>query len=237
MKNIVNGGVYDLNLNGTNDAEFIGNHPTIIFKSIKNREMYYVIPLTTYTIERWKIYRKNYCCRIVSTNSIARIDKVKIMHRLEITHRWFKNDMILIPKPEEMQVVINKYLEYIAFSAKAAMSDYSKYYSNYNHLYKVLYNHFEEYIFSDNISMYFSNDKCECTFDSNLCSKLTFDDIRHIIFSLIGKENVMIKYNKTKKIIHFVINNNYKKLLQLQNKYVNIISTKGNTNKTSVVNM
>lgn len=237
MKNIINGGIYDLDLHGTNDAEFIGTHPTIILKSIKNREMYYVIPLTTYTDERWEMYRKNYCCRIISTNSIARIDKVKIMHRLEISHRWIKDDMVLIPLPEEMQVVINKYVEYITFSTSTAMSDYTKYYKNYNNLYALLYKYFEEYDFSDLITITFKDDVCECQFSYDLCSKLTFDDVKHIIFSLIGKNAVTVRYDKENKNILFLINNNYKKLLQLRNEYDNIILTKGNDNKTSVVNM
>lgn len=237
MKNIINGGIYDLDLEGTNDAEFIGTHPTIILKSIKNREMFYVIPLTTYTKERWDMYRKNYCCRIITTNSIARIDKVKIMHRLEISHRWIKDDMVLIPTPEEMQVVINKYVEYIEFSTSTVMSDYRKYYKNYNDLYDLLYKHFEFYEFSDLINMSIYENICECSFSFDLCSKLTFDDIKHIIFSLIGKNSVTVRYDKVNKIILFSINENYKKLLQLTEEYDKIISTKGDVNKTSVANM
>ena len=57
MKYIINSGVYSVDFKGTNNAEFNGTHPALILKSVKNEDMYYVIPLTTYTKERWKKYR------------------------------------------------------------------------------------------------------------------------------------------------------------------------------------
>ena len=49
MKYRIDSGIYAVDLEGTNDAEFNGQHPSIVIKSIKNEDMFYVIPLTTYT--------------------------------------------------------------------------------------------------------------------------------------------------------------------------------------------
>lgn len=235
MKNIINGGIYDLNLHGTKDAEFDGNHPTIILKSIKNSEMYYVIPLTTYSEERWKILRRNYCCRITSTNSIARIDKVKVLHRLEIHNRWISNDVFIMPTPEELNAVINRYLEYMNFTTSVAFEDYSKFYNNYNDLYKFLYDTFEEYKFSNDVNFIFSESSTVFTFSISRCSKVMFDDVKHIIYAIIGKNDIInIRFDTENNIILTNIANSYKKMLTLKERYDTFNITKGNDNETSV---
>ncbi len=231
MKYIINSGIYDINWTGQNESEFIGNHPTLILKSIKNKQMYYVFPLTTYTPERWEKYRKLNCCRITSTNSIVRIDKVKVLHRLQIKNRWIRNDMFIIPTPEEVRVVYQKYIEYITTCVDSSVTDYRKYHKNYNKLLNMLYESFVEYNFSDNLIFKFDENIIE--FNLNLASKLTFDDIKHIIFSILGKENVSVAYNKDELVITIVVTNK-DLLLTIKEKYSIFNSTKGNVNKTSV---
>lgn len=231
MKYIINSGIYDINWEGQNDAEFFGNHPTLILKSIKNKQMYYLFPLTTYTPERWKKYQKLNCCRITSTNSIVRIDKVKVFHRLQIKNRWIKDNMFIIPTPEEVNVVYQKYIEYIATCIQSSVTDYKKYYKNYNKLFNMLYVSFVEYNFSDDLIFKFDENLIE--FNLNLASKLTFDDIKHIIFSILGKENVSVTYNKEKAIVIIYITNK-KLLLTIEDQYDIFNLTKGNVNKTSV---
>lgn len=135
MKYIINSGIYSVDFKGTNNAEFDGNHPALILKSVKNTEMYYVIPLTTYTKERWKKYRKLLCCRIVSIGSIARIDKMLIMHKSKIPKRWVKNDNLLIPTPNEIATVYNRVFEYLSLSINTSLEGYKKFYKNYETLY------------------------------------------------------------------------------------------------------
>lgn len=231
MKYIINSGIYDINWDGQNEAEFIGNHPTLILKSIKNKQMYYVFPLTTYTAERWEKYRKLNCCRITSTNSIVRIDKVKVLHRLQIKNRWIKNDMFIIPTPEEVSVVYQKYIEYITTCVDSSVTDYRKYHENYNKLLKMLYESFVEYNFSDDLTFKFDDNIIE--FSLNLASKLTFDDIKHIIFSILGKENVSVTYNKEKLVVTITVTDKVL-LLTIKEKYSIFNSTKGNVNKTNV---
>lgn len=227
MQYIINGGIYDIDLNGTNDAEFIGSHPALILKSIKNSKMYYVIPLTTYTKERWKNYRKYYCCRITTTNSIARIDKLKIMHKSEIENRWIKNDIFLMPTPSELNAVFTKFKEYIDLTTKACIKDYNKYQDNYNLLYKKLYTHFETLNIDLDIKMKFCETNFICTFDMNLVTKLTFDDIKHISYSIIGKDFLYVSYDKNLHIITLVIKNSYKNALTLKEKNDIVNLTKG----------
>ena len=70
MKDIITGGVYAVDLHGTESYEFKGVHPALIVRMLKEEEMYYVVPLTTYTKERWdKCKRKGFGTRIISTNS------------------------------------------------------------------------------------------------------------------------------------------------------------------------
>lgn len=137
MKHMINSGIYAVDLKGTNDAEFKGTHPSLIMQSIKNKEMYYVIPLTTYSKDKWNKLRKLLCCRIVSINSIARIDKIKIIHKDKIPKRWMEGETLLVPTPNEILTVYNRLLEYIELSIKKSMDGYNKFYENYDKLYNL----------------------------------------------------------------------------------------------------
>ena len=53
MKDIITGGVYAVDFRGTEAYEFQGVHPALIVMMLKEEKMYYVVPLTTYTKERW----------------------------------------------------------------------------------------------------------------------------------------------------------------------------------------
>lgn len=207
MKNTINSGIYNIDLHGTNDSEFYGNHPTLILKSVKNHEMYYVFPLTTYTIEKWKSCRKRGCCRITTTNSIVRIDKVKILHRLEIQSRWIKDNSFIIPKPEEIDVVYKKYKEYIDLSIDVSVKEYKKYYDNYNYFVEILYKNFYEGIITGDFIIDFKNRII--VFNSLLVYHLTYDDVKHIIYSFIKKEYITIEPDKKNNLVKIHIVNDH----------------------------
>lgn len=231
MKSTINSGVYNINLKGTNDAEFYGHHPTLILRSVKNSEMYYVFPLTTFTEERWEKCRKKYCCRIVTSNSIVRIDKVKILHRLEIISRWIKEDAFIIPEPKEIKNVYKKYQEYIKLSVDVALSDYKKYYDCYNKFVNIFHKSFCLYDFDD--EFFIDLDNKFITFNSSLVYYLTFDDVKHIIYSFIPEQKIDIIPDKKNNIIKIEIKND-KLLLTIKKEYDNVMATKGNVNKSSV---
>lgn len=237
MKKIINSGIYDIDLEGSNADEFIGNHPTLILRSIKNEEMYYAFPLTTYTLERWKKYKKNYCCRILTTNSIVRIDKVQIIHSSKIMNylkkynRWIKNDQFLIPTPAEIRMVYERYKEYLKLTTDKAIKEYEKYYDCYNNLINALNKQLNHHIEQDGIKIN-RNENVVCI-DLKYATNLTFDDVKHIIFSIFGKQNVKVSYSMEEAVIIIEISK-AELLLTLENIYDNMNLTKGNDNKTSV---
>lgn len=54
MKKVINGCIYAIDLGGTEEYEFKGVHPAMVVRMLKEEKMYYVVPLTTYTKERWE---------------------------------------------------------------------------------------------------------------------------------------------------------------------------------------
>ena len=45
MKDIITGGVYAVDLHGTESYEFKGVHPALIVRMLKEEKMYYVVPV------------------------------------------------------------------------------------------------------------------------------------------------------------------------------------------------
>lgn len=89
MQHIINGGIYRVVFDGKHDSEFTGEHPALILRTLKEDEIYIVVPLTSYTKQKMdKIKEKGYGYHIKSTNSIARIDKFQVLHNSSIKNRW-----------------------------------------------------------------------------------------------------------------------------------------------------
>ena len=224
MKYIINSGIYTVDFKGLNNAEFNGTHPALILKSIKNQEMYYVIPLTSYTKKRWKEYRKLLCCRIVSIGSIARIDKMLIMHKSKIPKRWFQDDNLLVPTPNEIITVYNRLKKYMELSINNSIVEYNKFYKSYEKLYHDFiklstspsYNTLK--IFGINID----DDYLYITYPLKNLSNLSFEDVKRIIWSVLGKDNIKITFNKEKKILIIKADKNTKSILTFMKWYDNI---------------
>ena len=58
IQRYVNGGIYSIEFRGS-APEFNGIHPAIIIRTLKETDLYVVIPLTTYTSERWEKTKKH----------------------------------------------------------------------------------------------------------------------------------------------------------------------------------
>ena len=115
MKDIITGGVYAVDLHGTESYEFKGVHPALIVRMLKEEEMYYVVPLTTYTKERWdKCKRKGFGTRIISTNSIARVDKMNIVSKKQVQGRYYNAGHLVILTENEIESVLVRVEEYIS---------------------------------------------------------------------------------------------------------------------------
>lgn len=224
MKYMINSGIYSVNFEGTNNAEFNGIHPALILKSIKNQEMYYVIPLTSYTKERWKKYRKLLCCRIVSIKSIARIDKMLIMHKSKIPKRWLEDEGLLVPTPNEISTVYNRILEYMKLSINTSMEEYGKFYKNY----ESLYNDFTELLTDPTVEMLekfkieIVDDVLYIMYSLNNISNLSFEDAKRIVWSIIGRDNIRVTYDKIKNILIVKINKCANYILTFMNWYATI---------------
>lgn len=109
---------------------FIVDCMTLIYmvKHMLNK-MYIVIPFTSYNPDRWMKLKRKMCCRVESTNSIARIDKIKIINDADISKRWIdtKKKCLLIPTKEDVDKVLKKALIYIESSFNQSYNSYLKY--------------------------------------------------------------------------------------------------------------
>lgn len=129
IQRYVNGGIYGIEFKGR-APEFNGIHPAVIIRTLKEDELFVVIPLTSYTPERWeKTKRYGYGTRILETNSIAKIDKFKVIHKDNIKNRWVDSETKLAVKiKKESFVKLNdKFNEYCYLSGKKASTEYDKF--------------------------------------------------------------------------------------------------------------
>ena len=223
MKYIINSGIYSVDFKGTNNAEFNGTHPALILKSIKNPEMYYVIPLTSYTKERWKKYRKLLCCRIVSIESIARIDKMLIMHKNKIPRRWVEGDSLLVPTPNEISTVYNRVMEYMSLSINTSIEEYKKFYKNY----ETLYHDFIELLTtpsheSMNKFLIDIDDDLNISYSLNNVTNLSSEDIKRILWAILGKDNIEVTFDKCNNILLVKTKKNTKNVLTFMKWYDSI---------------
>ena len=128
MKDIITGGVYAVDLQGTESYEFKGVHPALIVRMLKEEKMYYVVPLTTYTKERWeKCKRKGFGTRIISTNSIARVDKMNIVSEKQVQGRYYNAGHLVIPTEDEIAAVLKRVEEYISLTDDKSNKEYGKF--------------------------------------------------------------------------------------------------------------
>ena len=128
MKDIITGGVYAVDLHGTESYEFKGVHPALVVRMLKEEKMYYIVPLTTYTKERWeKCKRKGFGTRIISTNSIARVDKMNIVSEKQVQGRYYNAGHLVIPTEEEIKAVLKRVEEYILLTDDKSNREYSKF--------------------------------------------------------------------------------------------------------------
>lgn len=181
MKEYLNCGVYEVDLKGSTEASFKGAHPSIIIRKLTEPTFYFIIPLTTYTKEKWDKLRKFGCCKIDSTCSIARIDKMQIREEIDIPKRYVQKGKYIIPSHEEMLKVLNKAKEYFTLSVDKASRIYQKFYAEY----ELLGSEWKKYISSGNIDgtsfSIISKDPLIITYPLALIKNLTSEDITNIL--------------------------------------------------------
>lgn len=227
MKDIITGGVYAVDLHGTESYEFKGVHPALIVRMIKEEKMYYVVPLTTYTKERWeKCKRKGFGTRIVSTNSIARVDKMNIVTEKQVQGRYYNAGNLVIPTEDEVTAVLARVEEYISLTDEKTNKEYGKFVTQ-----RSKFENDIEMISKKNYSAFLY----PITFEGDMtifypCSELSFisnADIKDIINIKLGASLVAIC--KQGKDIKISIKLEEEKLLTFLESYDTFKSQKGSS--------
>lgn len=229
MVDIINGGVYAVDLGGIESYEFKGVHPALVVRTLKEEQMYVVIPLTTYTEERWeKCKRKGFGARILSTNSIARVDKMNIVSKKCIRGRYYNAGDMVVPDVTEVARVLKKVTEYIDLSNQKTLKEYNKY--------MIQRAEFEKEVDTlcsvdkmSNFSYQFSVEQnVEFVYPLSKMSFVSNADIKAVICEKI--DNLGIDIKKTCAELQINIKLNPDKLLTFKNQYDKFKAQKGGNN-------
>lgn len=202
MADILNGGIYNVGFKGSSPAEFNGTHPAIVIQTVKEQDMYIAIPLTTYTKEKWEKARiKGFATKLPTTNSIARIDKIQILHKRKISNRWKEFGNYSKITPAEMGELKRKVDRYLSLSTDRTMNDYQKYHKQYVETLNYL-NDCKNGVSSPSnyCSLNIVDNSYEITIIKTNVNKLPFIDIEEIVrnvFNIGSTESVNVQNQKT----------------------------------------
>lgn len=224
-------GLYDINLQGKTSAEFDGEHPTMIIQTKKEPKMYIVIPFTSYEPERWEKLKNKMCCRVQSTNSIARIDKMKIINDTDIIKRWLDigTKSLLIPRKEDVNKVLKKALAYIEASFNESYSSYLIYLNEREIFEDYIKKTFDNYEFENSIfSFDFSDDSnTKISFSMDYVKTMAKIDIQDLFNKVFKRGNFVVKIINSANMIEINVKNTDKKLLTIKEEYGKINLTEG----------
>ena len=228
MKKVINGCIYAIDLGGTEEYEFKGVHPAMVVRMLKEEKMYYVVPLTTYTKERWeKCKRQGFGCRIVSTNSIARVDKINIVTEKQIHSRYYNSEKLVCAEPAEIEKVILRVEEYFKLSNQKGLNEYKKFYSEKQVFENKMYQFWIDNKFDDvyyNVKI--EKGSIELELGKDEIRNLTFNDIVQVLSELLDASKLHFEKKGNQSII-ICFNVDHKIALTFQEKYDKFKSQKG----------
>ena len=228
MKKVINGCIYAIDLGGTEEYEFKGVHPAMVVRMLKEEKMYYVVPLTTYTKERWeKCKRQGFGCRIVSTNSIARVDKINIVTEKQIHSRYYNSEKLVCAEPAEIEKVILRVEEYFKLSNQKGLNDYNKFYSEKKVFENKMYQFWIDNKFDDvyyNVKI--EKGSIELELGKDEIRNLTFNDIVQVLSELLDASKLHFEKKGNQSII-ICFNVDHKIALTFQENYDKFKSQKG----------
>ena len=228
MKKVINGCIYAIDLGGTEEYEFKGVHPAMVVRMLKEEKMYYVVPLTTYTKERWeKCKRQGFGCRIVSTNSIARVDKINIVTEKQIHSRYYNSEKLVCAEPAEIEKVILRVEEYFKLSNQKGLNEYKKFYSEKKVFENKMYQFWIDNKFDDvyyNVKI--EKGSIELELGKDEIRNLTFNDIVQVLSELLDASKLHVEKKGNQSII-ICFNVDHKIALTFQEKYDKFKSQKG----------
>lgn len=225
MKKVINGCIYAIDLGGTEEYEFKGVHPAMVVRMLKEEKMYYVVPLTTYTKERWeKCKRQGFGCRVVSTNSIARVDKINIVTEKQIHSRYYNSEKLVCA---EIEKVILRVEEYFKLSNQKGLNEYKKFYSEKKVFENKMYQFWIDNKFDDvyyNVKI--EKGSIELELGKDEIRNLTFNDIVQVLSELLDASKLHFEKKGNQSII-ICFNVDHKIALTFQEKYDKFKSQKG----------
>lgn len=228
MKKVINGCIYAIDLGGTEEYEFKGVHPAMVVRMLKEEKMYYVVPLTTYTKERWeKCKRQGFGCRIVSINSIARVDKINIVTEKQIHSRYYNSEKLVCAEPAEIEKVILRVEEYFKLSNQKGLNEYKKFYSEKKVFENKMYQFWIDNKFDDvyyNVKI--EKGSIELELGKDEIRNLTFNDIVQVLSELLDASKLHFEKKGNQSII-ICFNVDHKIALTFQEKYDKFKSQKG----------
>ena len=228
MKKVINGCIYAIDLGGTEEYEFKGVHPAMVVRMLKEEKMYYVVPLTKYTKERWeKCKRQGFGCRIVSTNSIARVDKINIVTEKQIHSRYYNSEKLVCAEPAEIEKVILRVEEYFKLSNQKGLNEYKKFYSEKKVFENKMYQFWIDNKFDDvyyNVKI--EKGSIELELGKDEIRNLTFNDIVQVLSELLDASKLHFEKKGNQSII-ICFNVDHKIALTFQEKYDKFKSQKG----------
>ena len=228
MKKVINGCIYAIDLGGTEEYEFKGVHPAMVVRMLKEEKMYYVVPLTTYTKERWeKCKRQGFGCRIVSTNSIARVDKINIVTEKQIHSRYYNSEKLVCAEPAEIEKVILRVEEYFKLSNQKGLNEYKKFYSEKKVFENKMYQFWIDNKFDDvyyNVKI--EKGSIELELGKDEIRNLTFNDIVQVLSELLDASKLHFEKKGNQSII-ICFNVDHKIALTFHEKYDKFKSQKG----------
>ena len=228
MKKVINGCIYAIDLGGTEEYEFKGVHPAMVVRMLKEEKMYYVVPLTTYTKERWeKCKRQGFGCRVVSTNSIVRVDKINIVTEKQIHSRYYNSEKLVCAEPAEIEKVILRVEEYFKLSNQKGLNEYKKFYSEKKVFENKMYQFWIDNKFDDvyyNVKI--EKGSIELELGKDEIRNLTFNDIVQVLSELLDASKLHFEKKGNQSII-ICFNVDHKIALTFQEKYDKFKSQKG----------
>lgn len=171
------------------------------------------------------------CCRVESTNSIARIDRIKIINDSDITKRWIdiEKKSLLVPSKEDVEKVLRKALAYIEASFNQSYSFYLNYLKEREVLEDNIKKTFIDFDFNNSIFTFdFTEDNVtKISFPMDYVKSMAMIDIQDFFNKIFNRRKFTVKIIDSKKLIVVSVKNSDEKMLTIKEKYDSIISTEG----------
>lgn len=228
MIKIVNMALYNVDLEGEDFGEFGGEHPTLVIRTKMEKDMYIAIPFTSYTEARWDKTKKYMCCRVKSTNSIARIDKIEIITADKIKNRWREAGKLLIPSKEDLESVKNKAMAYFETSFSTGIKEYS----NVSMQIENLNIKFDEVVIqekicqNESVSLDFSQENCiRIIFEEKATKNISVNELYEILNRAFDRRKYKIIFDENNVVAEVLLTD--KKALTLKKKHDSMKVTEG----------